>query len=109
MRFQIRCILAGMFLMLASHSALAKDECPEGYVNFVNTETYQSVCLPVDVEKTQTQEAKAEAEAPNTETDAQTAETEAKTTDAAPEEGSNQAASDNAVNDDGQADRKSVV
>ena len=63
MRFQIISILAGMVFVLASHPALAKDECPEGYVSFVNSETYQSVCLPVDVEKTQTPEANAKAQA----------------------------------------------
>ncbi len=70
MRFQIISILAGIVFVLASHPALAKDECPEGYVSFVNSETYQSVCLPVDVEKTQAPDANAEAQAASAETQA---------------------------------------
>ncbi|MBO4350601.1 MAG: hypothetical protein J6A01_06640 [Proteobacteria bacterium] len=63
--------------MLASHPALAKDECPEGYVSFVNSETYQSVCLPVGVEKTQTPEANAEVQEPEAKAEVQEPEAKA--------------------------------
>ena len=75
---RIRQLIVFVALSLAgvlglSGYATAKPECPEGYVGFVNTETYQTECLPADVGKKLSPEAAAqtkaeEAEPQNTET-----------------------------------------
>lgn len=36
-------------LCLLAQNAFAQDKCPEGYVSFINTKTYESVCLPANV------------------------------------------------------------
>ena len=47
---RLRVITVLLFgLGLWAQNAFAQDSCPEGYVSFINTKTYESVCLPANV------------------------------------------------------------
>ena len=47
---RLRVITVLLFgLCLVAQNAFAQDSCPEGYVSFINTKTYESVCLPANV------------------------------------------------------------
>ncbi|MBQ9817322.1 MAG: hypothetical protein IJM59_07660 [Proteobacteria bacterium] len=90
-------LAAGILLCLASQNVFAQDKCPEGYVSFVNTKTYESVCLPADVDAS-VKNAEDSAQ-PSASENAQQAGAEA-TGESVPETGSNQniEASVNAAN-----------
>ncbi|MBR4984978.1 MAG: hypothetical protein IKY83_04485 [Proteobacteria bacterium] len=47
MRFRISAVLL-FCIYLITQNAFAQDQCPEGYVSFINTKTYESICLPVN-------------------------------------------------------------
>ncbi|MBQ8035738.1 MAG: hypothetical protein IJ268_01980 [Proteobacteria bacterium] len=47
MRNQLSILLL-LFLCFSAQAAFAQEQCPVGYVSFINTKTYESVCLPVD-------------------------------------------------------------
>ena len=90
---QLRIALVGicMFMgMLISQHAFAKEECPPGYISYVNTETYQSVCLKADSEQTQTPDA-ADAQKP---ADAQPSGDAAKADDAQSKDASDEQSQD---------------
>ena len=48
MRFRFFSLVISLAALLSAGAAFADTACPEGTVGFVNTETYEKVCLPIN-------------------------------------------------------------